>query len=90
MTETCWEAPAEGYVTLMEQQLEELKNATTDTKETSAEPMITKKKKKKKKKKEMEEEFYEDYDDEFQGEEQTAAETTSVNPYGQWETVQKA
>ncbi|KAI9559374.1 hypothetical protein GHT06_016163 [Daphnia sinensis] len=88
--ETCWEAPAEGYVTLMEQQLEELKNATTDTKETSAEPMITKKKKKKKKKKELEEDFYEDYDDGFQGEEETAAEATPINPYGQWETVQKA
>ncbi|XP_046458330.1 WW domain-binding protein 4-like isoform X2 [Daphnia pulex] len=88
--ETCWEAPAEGFVTLMEQQLEELKNATTDTKETSAEPVITKKKKKKKKKKEMEEEFYEDYEEEFQGEEEAAAESAAANPYGQWETVQKA
>ena len=90
MAETCWEAPAEGFVTLMEQQLEELKNATTDMKETSAEPIITKKKKKKKKKKEMDEEFYEEYEEEFQGEEEVATESVPVAPYGQWETVQKA
>lgn len=86
--ETSWEVPTEGYVSLMEQQLEELKNATADKNETSAEPIINKKKKKKKKKKESEGEFYENNEEEFQ-EDETASEATSATPYGQWETVQK-
>lgn len=88
--ETCWEVPAEGFVSLIEQQLEELKNATTDNNQTSAEPMINKKKKKKKKKKErMDEEFYEENEEEYHGEEEETAEATPPNPYGQWESVKK-
>lgn len=83
-TETTWEAPAEGYVSLMDQQLEELKKATAEPEQTSAQPVLTKKKKKKKKKKEAEEEYYEEPE-----EEEPAPEPVPANPYGQWETVEK-
>lgn len=76
----------------MEQQLEELKNATTVNNGTSAEPVINKKKKKKKKNKKeqdrAEEEFYEENDEDFQSLDEVG-ETVPVNPYGQWESVQK-
>ena len=88
--ETCWEAPEEGFVSLMDQQLEELKNATAEVAQTAAEPVITKKKKKKKKKKQEEEEEEEEYyEEDYREDEEQPIESAPSAPYGQWQTVEK-
>lgn len=90
--ETCWEAPAEGFVSLLDQQLEELKNATegNESQETSAQPVIHKKKKKKKK--QMFENGFDNlhnnYPEEVEPEDPSALDSQAA-PYGQWETVQR-
>jgi len=89
--ETCWEAPEEGFVSLLDQQLEELKNATeaTESQETSAKAVLNKKKKKKKKKQMFEDGFdnlHNNYPEE-EPEDNSAADSQAA-PYGQWETVE--
>lgn len=87
-TETSWEPPAEGFVSILDQQLEELKKATDESQDVSVQPIVTKKKKKKKKKKEGH--FFPGGED--QEEEQEEEDTPGYdpsNPYGQWQTVEK-
>ena len=86
--ETTWEAPAEGFVSILDQQLEELKKATEEGQDVSVQPTVAKKKKKKKKKKEGQ--FIPGGED--QEEEQEEEDTSGYdpsNPYGQWQTIEK-
>ena len=87
-SETTWEEPAEGFVSVLEQQLEELKNCTEDQ-GMSAEPML-KKKKKKKKKIMFEHGFTTSVTeaDEAELREEKEALAAAPNPYGQWQTVE--
>lgn len=84
--ETCWEEPSEGFVSLLDQQLEELKKETETQVDTSAQPVLKKKKKKKKKKEMQEEEYYEEEEQQQEEEEDTQQ---AAAPYGQWQTVVK-
>jgi len=89
--ETCWEAPEEGFVSLLDQQLEELKNATetTESQGTSAQPIINKKKKNKKKK-QMFADGFDNLHNNYPEEEEPENPSSDVQaaPYGQWETVE--
>ena len=88
--ETCWEAPEEGFVSLFDQQLEELKNATeaTGSQVTSARAVLNKKKKKKKKLMFQDglDNLHNNYPEE-EPEDDSAADFQAA-AYGQWETVE--
>lgn len=86
--ETCWEAPAEGFVSLLDQQLDELKKETETQADTSAQPVLNKKKKKKKKKKEQEQ-FEEDEYYEEEDQDGARQEEDGVASIGQWQSVEK-